>query len=86
MGDQLALLGVKNGWSGIVVYGCIRDSAAIGQMDIAVFALGTHPMKSVKKGIGEEDSVVQFGGVRFMPGHFVYADEDGVIVASRALI
>jgi regulator of ribonuclease activity A len=86
VGDQLAQLGVKNGWAGIVVWGCIRDSRAIGQMDIGVFALATHPQKSVKRGAGEADLPVSFGGVNFFPGHHLYADEDGVIVAESALL
>ena len=47
VGDQLAALGVKNGWAGVVVYGCIRDSRAIGEMDIGVFAIDTHPIKTL---------------------------------------
>jgi regulator of ribonuclease activity A len=85
VGDQLAALGVKNGWAGIVVYGCIRDSRAIGEMDIGVFALDTHPMKTVKRNVGEEDIPVSFGGVAFVPGEWLYADEDGVIVSVVAL-
>lgn len=85
IGDQLAALGVKNGWSGIVVYGCIRDSRAIGAMDIGVFALATHPQKTVKKNQGETDVPVTFGGVTFSAGEWLYADEDGVIVAAEAL-
>lgn len=86
VGDQLAELGVKNGWGGIVVYGCIRDSAAIGAMDIGVFALGTHPRKTVKRNTGEADLPVTFGGVTFVPGHFLYADEDGVVVCAAPLL
>jgi regulator of ribonuclease activity A len=86
VGDQLAELGVKNGWGGIVVYGCIRDSTAIGAMDIGVFALGTHPRKTVKRKNGEADLPVTFGGVTFVPGHFLYADEDGVVVCATPLI
>ena len=85
VGDQLALLGVRNNWAGILVYGCIRDCAAIGQMQIGVFALATHPMKSIKKGVGERDISVSFGGISFTPGHHVYADPDGVIVSESAL-
>jgi regulator of ribonuclease activity A len=85
VGDQLAALGVKNGWAGIVVYGCIRDSAAIGAMDIGVFALGTHPQKTDKKNIGEIDVAVTFGGVTFRPGEWLYADSDGVLVADKPL-
>jgi len=86
VGDQLALLGVKNGWAGIIVYGCIRDSRAIGTMDLGVFALGTHPQKSIKKGVGDTGIAVTFGGVTFVPGQYVYADEDGVIVSGSALL
>lgn len=85
VGDQLAALAVKNGWAGIVVYGCIRDSAAIGDMAIGVFALDTHPMKTVKRNVGEADIPVSFGGVTFVPGEWLYADEDGVIVSSAPL-
>ena len=85
VGDQLAELGVRNGWGGIVVYGCIRDSKAIGGMNIGVFALGTHPRKTVKRNTGETDLPVTFGGVTFIPGHYLYADEDGVIVSPTEL-
>jgi regulator of ribonuclease activity A len=86
VGDQLALLGVKNGWAGVIVYGCIRDSQAIGAMDLGVFALGTHPQKSIKKGVGDVNIAVTFGGVTFIPGQHVYADADGVVVAGTALL
>lgn len=86
VGDQLALLAVKNGWAGILVYGCIRDSKAIDGMDLGIFALGTHPLKSIKKGVGERDLTVTFGGVAFVPGQYVYADEDGVIVSASPLL
>lgn len=86
VGDQLALLGVKNGWSGVIVYGCIRDSRPIAQMDLGVFALGTHPLKTVKRGVGETDVPVTFGGVTFSAGEYVYADEDGVIVSKTPLL
>lgn len=85
VGDQLAALAVRNGWAGIIVYGCIRDSRAIGEMDLAVFALGTHPLKTVKRQSGERELKVSFGGIDFIPDHYVYADEDGVIVATEAL-
>ncbi|MBK7898856.1 MAG: ribonuclease E activity regulator RraA [Azonexus sp.] len=85
VGDQLAVLARKNGWEGIVVYGCIRDSAAIGEVDLGVRALATHPQKSIKKGVGDRNLAVTFGGVNFRPGEWLYADADGVVVADRAL-
>lgn len=86
VGDQLAILAQKNGWEGIVVYGCIRDSSDINQIDIGVRALNTHPQKSVKRGVGEKNLAVTFGGVTFNPGEWLYADEDGVLVSARSLV
>jgi regulator of ribonuclease activity A len=85
LGDQLAALAVKNGWEGVVVYGCIRDSAAIRTMPLGVRALNTHPLKTVKKNVGERDVPVTFGGVTLKPGEWLCADEDGVIVSSTPL-
>jgi regulator of ribonuclease activity A len=81
VGDQLAVLARDNGWAGIVVYGCIRDSAAINAIPIGVRALATHPLKSVKKGAGDREIPVTFSGVTFVPGQYLYADSDGVIVS-----
>ena len=44
-------------------------------------ALGTHPRKTEKKNVGEENLVLEFGGVKWIPGGWVAADEDGVVVA-----
>ena len=85
VGDMLAELGVNNGWSGIVVYGCIRDADAIGRLTIGVKALNTNPAKSVKRGEGQRDILVRFADVAFEPGAFVYADRDGIVVARRPL-
>ncbi|MCG6965777.1 MAG: ribonuclease E activity regulator RraA [Chromatiaceae bacterium] len=86
LGDLLAAKAVENGWAGVLMNGLIRDSADIAQMDLGVRALGTHPLKSVKKGTGERDVGVRFAGVNFVPGEFLYADEDGVICSARALV
>ena len=85
VGDQLAILAQKNGWEGVVVYGCIRDSGDINGIDIGVRALDTHPQKSIKKNVGDRDIAVTFGGVTFRSGEYLYADEDGVLVSEKPL-
>ena len=85
VGDMLAGMGRDNGWSGVLVYGCIRDCEEVGRTAIGVKALGTHPRKSLKKGIGERDIEVRFADVTFVPGHYLYADPDGVIVTERPI-
>lgn len=81
VGDLLAQLGKDNGWEGIIVSGCIRDSSVITGIDIGVKALATNPRKSVKKGIGNRDVPVTFAEVTFNPGNYVYADADGILVS-----
>jgi regulator of ribonuclease activity A len=85
VGDVIAGLGVANGWAGVVVHGAIRDSIAIGGLDLGVKALGTNPRKSTKTSAGEADSPVEFGGVTFNPGAYLYSDEDGILVSPEAL-
>ena len=85
VGDQLAILAEQNHWQGIVVYGCIRDSDDLGTIALGVRALATHPMKSIKKGIGERDLAVSFGGVTFRPGEWIYVDGDGMVVSTQPL-
>ncbi len=85
LGDMLAEKAVLNGWSGIIIYGCIRDVNAIGELDLGVQALGANPMKTDKKGIGELNVDLTFGGVTFKPGHYVYADNNGILVSPEKL-
>ena len=85
MGDNLATMAINNKWEGVVIHGCIRDARQIGEMNIGVFALGTCPRKSIKQGEGDTQIPVAFAGVLFKPGHFLYADEDGIVVAERDL-
>ena len=86
LGDMLAQQAVDNGWSGIVVYGCIRDSFAIAKLSLGVKALGTCPLRTEKRGEGQRAVPVRFAGVNFRQGEWLYADEDGLVVASRALV
>jgi regulator of ribonuclease activity A len=85
LGDLLAQKAVDSGWGGFVIFGCIRDSAAIAKMAIGVKALGTHPLKTDKRGEGQRDIKVRFADVTFTPGDWLYADEDGVLLAPRKL-
>ncbi|GAA0514966.1 putative 4-hydroxy-4-methyl-2-oxoglutarate aldolase [Saccharopolyspora subtropica] len=83
IGDVIAEIGRSNGWSGVIVNGAVRDSAVLAGMDFGVKALGTNPRKSTKTGEGTVDEVVELGGVRFVPGEYVVADHDGVVVVTE---
>ena len=80
LGDKRALDAIKNEWEGVIVNGSIRDSVMINSMPIGIRALGVCPRKSIKKGNGKRNLTVDFSNVKFIPNHYLYADEDGVIV------
>lgn len=85
MGDMIADAARRNGWAGAVIFGVIRDSVAIEQMDFGIKALGTNPKKSGKSGAGESDVPVSFGNIVFPPGHYLYSDEDGILVSPEPI-
>ena len=85
IGDIIAAKAAKNGWSGVVIFGAVRDVAVLKTIDLGIKAIGSNPAKSVKRGEGAVDAVLHFGGARFEPGHWIYCDENGVLVAPKAL-
>jgi regulator of ribonuclease activity A len=85
LGDLIAASAVEQGWAGVVLFGCVRDTVEIGQMPLGVKALASIPRKSERRGEGQRDIPVSFAGVRFAPGDHIYCDEDGILVADRAL-
>lgn len=85
LGDNIAAMGAKNGWSGIIIHGCVRDTADLATFDLGVKALAPFPLKSSKRDPGQRDVPVSFAGVTVRPGDWVYADGDGVIVSATEL-
>jgi regulator of ribonuclease activity A len=85
VGGNLGVAAVKNGWAGIIIHGCIRDSAELAPLPLGIRALGTMPLRSEKRGEGERDVPVRFAGVTFRPGDHVFVDEDGIILSHTPL-
>ena len=86
MGDMIAESAVKNHWSGVIIYGCVRDVDAIAELNLGVHALAAIPQKSNRKGLGEVDISLSFGGVTIQSGDYVYADNNGIIIAKEKLV
>lgn len=82
LGGNLAEIAQQNGWAGVVVYGCVRDCRDLARTAVGIKALAAHPMKSAKRGEGQRDVPVTFGGVTFRPGEHLTADEDGIVVTA----
>jgi regulator of ribonuclease activity A len=86
LGGRLAALAQANGWSGLVINGCVRDAQEISQIAVGIRALNTSPRRSEKKGRGDRGAPVSFAGVTFSPNNFLYADGDGILIAERDLL
>jgi len=82
MGDITARQAMERGWRGVVVFGVVRDTEALGALPFGVKALGTCPRKPRQEGQGQVDEDVTFGGAVFRPGLRLWADDDGIVVES----
>jgi regulator of ribonuclease activity A len=86
LGDRLGEIAQNRELAGVIINGCARDTADLAEQEIGVLAIGSMPLKSKKEGKGERDIVLHFGEVEWVPGHYVYVDEDGVVLAPRPLV
>jgi regulator of ribonuclease activity A len=85
LGDILGAMAEKNGWEGLLINGCVRDVEFLKSIDIGVNALNTYPLKSKKRNEGQLNIPVRFAGADFQPGQYLYADENGIVVAREKL-
>ena len=85
LGDMLAASAAENGWQGLLINGCVRDVEILETIDLGVKALNSHPVKTEKRGEGQRDINVTFAGATIRPGHYLYADANGAVVAVRNL-
>ncbi|GAA5114333.1 ribonuclease E activity regulator RraA [Orbus sasakiae] len=82
---ELIDIAVQNNWEGIIVYGAVRQVDYLSDADIGIQAIAAIPVGAEDQGIGETDIKVNFAGVTFFSGDFVYADNTGIILSEIAL-
>jgi regulator of ribonuclease activity A len=85
LGDNIASIAHQNEWNGIIIHGYIRDSEAVSKIDIGIVALGTNPRKSAKKNKGAANIIVNFAQTDFIPGKYIYIDQDGIVTSEKEL-
>jgi len=86
LGDMLAEKAVANGWQGIVINGCIRDAGTIATLSLGVKYLGCNPIKTEKLGVGEVNVDIEFAGLKFKAGQFIYGDTNGLAISEQRLV
>ncbi len=84
VGGNIAAAAAKNGWAGVVVDGCVRDSAELIDCDVGIRALALIPMPTERRNQGQRDVAVHIHGVWILPGEWLVADEDGIVVMPAA--
>ncbi|NNM51549.1 MAG: ribonuclease E activity regulator RraA [Pseudomonadales bacterium] len=86
MGDLIASSAVELGWSGVIIWGAVRDVDALATLELGVQAVAAFPLKSVRRGVGDVDVPLHVAGQFIQPGDFIYADNNGVIISSKSLV
>ena len=86
LGGNLGAAAARNGWAGVVIDGCVRDMAELAGQAVGIRALAPMPLPTEKRNQGQAQVAVQIQGVWVRPGDWLYADEDGIVVASKALV
>ncbi len=86
LGGNLGAAAARNGWAGVVIDGCVRDTAELATHAVGIRALAAMPMPTEKRNEGQSGVTVQIQGVWVRPGDWLYADEDGMVVAIKPLV
>ena len=85
LGGNLGAAAARNGWAGVVIDGCVRDTVELAQHAVGIRALAPHPMPTEKRNEGQSGVAVQVQGVWVRPGDWLYADQDGMVLSACAL-
>lgn len=85
LGGLLGAAAARNGWAGVLIDGCVRDVAELVVCETGIRALASMPLPTERRNQGLRDVVVRIQGVVVRPGEWVYADEDGTVIADRPL-
>ncbi|MEU6192179.1 fumarylacetoacetate hydrolase family protein [Streptomyces sp. NPDC047061] len=81
LGDILALRALKRGAAGVVTDGAVRDSRAIAELGLPVYAAGAHPSVLGRRHVPWDSGVpIGCGGALVQPGDLIVGDADGVVV------
>lgn len=85
-GELMSTLAKRNGSTGCICDGLIRDCRQIIEIGYPIFYAGIRPLDSKGRGrVMAYDVPVRCGDVLVHPGELVFADFDGVVVVPRDL-
>jgi 4-hydroxy-4-methyl-2-oxoglutarate aldolase len=85
-GDLVMGMARNRGIAGLITDGMVRDVAGILGVGLPVYCAGVTPNSPARNGPGTVGLPVVIGGVSIESGDIIIADNDGVVVVSRAAI
>ena len=83
---ELAETAAENHWQGIVVYGAVRHVDELEECELGIQAIASIPVAADSHGTGEQGVPVNFAGVSFYEGDYLYADSTGIIISAEELL
>ncbi|MGM0792501.1 MULTISPECIES: RraA family protein [Bacillus] len=80
VGEIMLRIAKRNGITGFIIDGAIRDTKAFAEGDFPVYAVGVTHRGPYKDGPGEINVPISIDGMCVNPGDLVIGDEDGIAV------
>lgn len=83
VGELMVAHAIRRRLGGMVIYGAIRDAAAIAAGDFPVFSTAINHRGPYKDGPGEVNAPISLAGMIVAPGDLMLGDSDGVVCVPR---
>jgi regulator of RNase E activity RraA len=86
-GEMMLTYFAGRGGAGVVIDGCIRDSAEAKKLDLGIWVKGVTPNYHAQTGLipWAVNVPIACGNALVMPGDIIVADDDGVVVVPVAM-
>lgn len=82
-GELFASEAKRKGLAGIVIDGACRDTTALKQIGLPVYARSINPVSGMTQSIGKINLPITCGGVNVSPGDLIFGDQDGIVVMNE---
>jgi len=86
VGDKLMAFAAKNNWKAIILNGYVRDTDETKNINVGLYAIGTCPLRNFDETESSRGEELNFEGLTFNNGDYIYADNDGIVISKESLV